>query len=159
MAIISPVKAPRKPELRIQLRKLTSPSPLRLVNKCRPSIALLRWVSPDTNQKVERAVKEENGSWSCTECGHHGSRRRIRIHVRQPFSMMLCPCQFQHSSRDSVYDHQVTNGRTIKHGGADGPVYVVDEAEYDRLIARMGWTNPPPFGPCLPGTDKVRKPT
>ena len=68
----------------------------------------------------------------------------------QHFCKYLCECMLIKSSRDAVYDHQVSKNRTEEHGGASKQIYSVDWSGYPAFCLAIAWENPPPFGEPRP---------
>ena len=114
--------------------------------KPRVAASHLKWLSEASLKSIEQGIE----GTACKLCGYRTSRRRIRMHTRQHFVRMFCPCTYQNASRDSAYDHQIAHQRTEEHGGHEGRIYMVDEENYPAFCTFMKWQAPPPFGPCRP---------
>ena len=109
------------------------------------------WVTPETEDKVKNLMEGEDITHQrCTDCGFKGTRKRVKIHCMQHYCKYMCQCMLLKTSRDAIYDHQVSKGRTEEHGGADRIVYCVDRASYPALCLAMAWEDPPPFGETRP---------
>ena len=82
----------------------------------------------------------------CTDCSFRGTKKRVKIRCMQHYCKCMCECMLLKSSRDAIYDHQVSKGRAEEHGGADRWIYCVDRTSYPALCLAMAWEDPPPFG-------------
>ena len=86
----------------------------------------------------------------CTDCGFKGTKKRVKIHCMHHYGKYMCECMLLKTSRDAIYDHQVSKGRREEHRGADRMIYCVDRASYPALCLAMAWEDPPPFGETRP---------
>ena len=106
----------------------------------------LWWVTPATEVVVkELMIGEDVTSQQCADYGFRGTEKRVRIHCLQHFCKYVCQCGLIKTSRDAVYDHQVSKGKSDEHGGPGRRVYCVDEATYAEFCEDMTWDNPPAF--------------
>ena len=87
-------------------------------------------------------VGEDVTQQQCSECGFKGTKKRVKIHCIQHYCKYLCEYQLKKTSRDAIYDHQVSKKRTEDHGGADRRIYCVDEPSYPDFCLAMGWDDP-----------------
>ena len=107
----------------------------------------LWWVTPATEVAVKELMTGEDVTQQqCVECGFRGTKKRVRIHCLQHFCKYLCQCQLIKTSRDAIYDHQVSKGRSEDHSGEERRIYCVDEASYPAFCEAMARDDPPGFG-------------
>ena len=79
------------------------------------------WVTPETEDKVWDLMEGEDVTHQrCTDCGFKGTRKRVKIHRMQHYCKYMCQCMLLKTSRDAIYDHQVSKGRTEEHGEQTG---------------------------------------
>ena len=84
-------------------------------------------MTPATEAAVrDLMVGEDVTQQQCKDCGFRRTKKRVKIHCMQHFCKYLCECMLIKSSRDAVYDHQVSKNRTEEHGGASKQIYSVD---------------------------------
>ena len=109
------------------------------------------WVTPETESKVKDLMEGEDIIHQrCTDCGFKGTKKCVKIHCMQHYCKYMCQCLLFKTSRDVIYDHQVSKGRTEEHGGADRRIYCVDRASYPALCLAMAREDPLPFGETRP---------
>ena len=118
----------------------------------------LWWVTPATEVAVKHLmVGEDVTSQQCADCGFRGTKKRVRVHSLQHFCKYACQCGLLKSSRDAVYDHQVSKNGSEEHGGPKRRIYCIDEASYSDFCQMIGWDDPPAFGEAKPNrTGKQR---
>ena len=141
-------------EVREQSMGLCTVQMIRLVDNPSPrasKVEQLWWVTPETEEKVKDLIEGDDitQQW-CIDCGFKGTRKRVKIHCMQHHCKYLCECVLIKSSRDAIYDHQVSKGRAEEHGGAKRRIYCVDKASYPALCSVMAWEDPPLFGEARP---------
>ena len=115
--------------------------------------------TPATEVAVkELMIGEDVTKQQCADCGFRDTKKRVRIHCLQHFCKYLCQCELIKTSRDAIYDHQVSKGWSGDHGGAERRIYCVDEVSYPAFCEAMAWDNPPAFGEAKPtGTGRQKK--
>ena len=142
-------------QVREQSMGLCTVQMIRLVDNPPPprasKVEQLWWVTPETEEKVKDLFEGDDitQQW-CVDCGFKGTRKKVMIHCMQHHCKYLCECMLIKSSRDTIYDHQVSKGRAEEHGGAERRIYCVDKASYLALCPAMAWEDPPPFGEAHP---------
>jgi hypothetical protein len=92
----------------------------------------LTWVSAETMLQVKRALKQRGDDAYCNLCQWTGTPRRTKVHIKQHYVLYLCLCGLHKTSRDAVYDHQVTKSRqrATGHGPVPGHIFEVDYDTY-----------------------------
>ena len=131
----------------VQMIHLIDNPPLPRVNK----VEQLWPVTPETEEKVKDLMEGDDVTQQrCTDCGFKGTKKRVKIHCMQHHCKYLCECMLLKSSRDAIYDHQVSKGRAEEHGGAERRIYCVDKASYPALCSAMALEDPPPVGEAHP---------
>jgi hypothetical protein len=101
-----------------------------------PRHPVTKLVSKATWDTIEMCINNA----TCTLCGFKGSeKRKAKIHVRQHFTRVYCPCGYGSVSRDTVGGHQRVHHRSTKHGGAEKVVYEVEESRFQELKDMLGW--------------------
>ena len=114
-------------------------------------VGQLWWVTPATKVAVrELMTGEDVTQQQCADCRFRGTKKRVRIHCLQHFCKYLCQCQLIKTSRDTIYDHQVSKGQSEDYGGVERRIYDVDEASYSAFCEAMAWDDPPAFGEAKP---------
>ena len=144
---VPPVREQQMGRCTIQLVRVPADEPVQQ----RDPVERLWWVEPATDLAVRELMKgpDVTNQW-CADCGFRGTKKRVRIHSLQHFCKYACECGFIKTSRDAVYDHQISKRRSQQHGGPEGRVYCVDEASYASFCESMAWEDPPPFGEAKP---------
>ena len=111
----------------------------------------LWWVTPATEVTAKQLMTGEDvTSQQCADCGFRGTKKRVRIHCLQHFCKYACQCGLLKTSRDAVYDHQVSKCGSEEHGGPQRRIYCIDEATYSEFCEALGWDDPPAFGETKP---------
>ena len=109
------------------------------------------WITEATRQAIKELIAGEGPlDCHCQRCDFQSTRKRVLIHCAQHFCRYYCACQFGRSSRDSVYDHQLSKHRTVEHGGPKGLIYCVDRELYPAFCEAMGWQDPADFSTHQP---------
>lgn len=133
-----PVREQQMGRCTIQLIRMSEESPREA-----DRVGQLWWFTPATEVAIrDLMLGEDVTQQQCRECGFRGMKMRVRIH----FCKYLCECTLTETSRDAIYDHQVSKGRSESHGGADRKIYCIDEASYPAFCKAMAWDDPPVFG-------------
>ena len=102
-------------------------------------VGQLWWVASATEVAIQNLkVGEDVTRQQCSEYGFRGTKTRVKIHCIQHFCKYLCECQLIKSSRDTIYDHQVSKNSMKDHGGADRRIYCVDKPSYPAFCLAMG---------------------
>ena len=97
----------------------------------------IEWVSQTEKQKP--IVNKQNYDLRRIRA----SKRRIRIHIRQPFCVHFFHCRFQHVSRDPVTEHQKGSRTQANHCGLD----IIEEDRFPVFLKHMGWSTEKTFSP------------
>ena len=132
-----------------QIPRVEPPAPSCSIQSINQLPEVLEWVDESTTRAISDSI-DRNGPpkrGSCKICGFRGALRRVRVHAKQHKLRYFCPCQLNSVSRDSVYEHQKKRRGTP---GNHYPLYTVDERNYSAFTRAIGWSNPPPFAPCVP---------
>ena len=142
-------------EVREQSTGLCTVQMIRLVDNPPPpqanKVEQLWWVTPETEIKLKDLMEGDDVTQQrCTDCGFRGTKKRVKIHCMQHYCKYMCKCMLLKSSRDAIYDHQVSKSRTEEHGGADRRIYCVDRVSYPALCLAMNWEDHPPVGETRP---------
>ena len=113
----------------------------------------LWWVTPATEVTAKQLMTGEDvTSQQCADCGLRGTKKRVRIHCLQHFCKYTCQCGLLKTSRDAVYNHQVSKCGSEEHGGPRRRIYCIDEATYPEFCEALGWDDPLHLGrQNLPG--------
>ena len=104
-------------------------------------------------------IGEDVTSQQCADCEFRGTKKRVRIHCLQHFCKHVCQCGLIKTSRDGVYDHQVSKGKSDEHGGPGRRIYCVDEATYAEFCDAMTWEDPSAFEEAKSTRTGRQKPT
>jgi hypothetical protein len=109
-----------------------------------------KYVTKETWNFIESCIDDT----SCTLCGYKGSaKRKAKIHVRQHFTKVFCPCGYGSVSRDSVGCHQRNKNRSTRHGGPKKICIEVEEKMFSMLKNDMNWGPEVAFGDIIPTLD------
>jgi hypothetical protein len=115
------------------------------------------WVTAETVEQIKKALGSDTRGYFCNICEWRGSRKRTRVHIKQHFTVYLCPCGLAKVSRDSIYDHQMskTKLREGGHGSNPGNIFEVDNESYVTFRSHHPTIGPQEF-PRLPPTHSGR---
>jgi transposase InsO family protein len=132
---------PVKKKCSIQVNRINVQPPFHPIEK---------FVSQDTWIAINNNIKDN----ACTICGYSASaQRKIKIHVRQHYTKVFCPCGYGSSSRDTVGYHQRSKNRSCLHGGPEKVCYEVEESLFPALKNKLKWGNDVVFGSLIPTLD------
>ena len=99
----------------------------------------LWWVTPATEVTVKQLmIGEDVTSQQCADCGFRGTKKRVRVHCLQHFCKYACQCGLLKTSRDAVYNHQVSKCGSEEHGGPKRRIYCIDETTYPEFCETLG---------------------
>lgn len=146
----SPVRPP--PEVRVNVIRIpTEEEPSQPLSQTTGGhIKTVAWMDPATMAQIDADLLVQGQEGTCRRCGLTGTRRRMRIHVRQHHCRFYCACQFTSISRDQAYEHVRRGRRQGNHALTEDSLYMVDRQSYAGFTRHLGWTEPPPFPECQP---------
>jgi len=105
-----------------------------------------QWVTAENQSRILDNTKKRSTpgplgeAYECALCNFYGSKKRVRVHVKQHFYLYFCACGRMGHSRDGIYEHQrlcLEKGR-IGHGSSPGDIYEVDLDNYPSFIQALG---------------------
>ena len=91
----------------------------------KPIVRTIKYLSARTITRVE----EQAQAGSCRICWFITSNQRIKFHILQHYAVFVCPCDWQHVSRDQMLIHHTTH----KSGDIDPVVYLVDQDTWEYM--------------------------
>ena len=108
------------------------------------------WLSITTLPNIEKALVRGR----CAICNFQANKlRRTKLHIRQHYTLHICPCKLFSPLRDTIYRHQ-RQGRCALH---HSEICKVDRELYAQLCKHVGWMDPPKLGKCVPTQQRTKE--
>lgn len=96
------------------------------------------FISERAQENIRKMVDESAAALRCIGCAEQfKSHRRLKVHVRQHFTILVCGCLKLYRSRDSLRNHR----SVARHDHL--PFYEAAQDSWDRLAQKV--THLPPF--------------